>query len=80
MDGPFGKFLIGPYPAHRRKCKYFFLCPKVRLKILRLVIQLENNVYFIGSFFTKENMSKFVVLLSFVIAQAWFKDISTIVD
>ena len=48
----------------------FLLSPKVRLKILRFVIQLENNVYFIGLlvFCTKENMSKFVVLLSFVIA------------
>ena len=33
--------------------------------MLRFVIQLENNVYFIGLpvFYTKENMSKFVVLL-----------------
>ena len=61
----------------------FLLSPKVRLKILRFVIQLENNVYFIGLlvFYSKENMSKFVALLSFVIAQASFKDIfSVIVD
>ena len=32
----------------------FPLCPKVRLKILRLVIQLENNVYFIGSFLRRK--------------------------
>ena len=50
----------------------FLLSPKVRLKMLRFVFQLENNVYFIGLlvFYTKENMSKFVVVLSFVIAQA----------
>ena len=61
----------------------FLLFPKVRLKMLRFVIQLENNVYFIGLpvFYTNENMSKFVALLSFVITQAWFKDIfSAIVD
>ena len=40
--------------------------------MLRFLIQLENNVYFIGLlvFYTNENMSKFVVVLSFVIAQA----------
>ena len=43
----------------------FLLSPKVRLKIFRFVIQLENNVYFIGLlvFYTTETMSKFVVLL-----------------
>ena len=61
----------------------FLLSLKVRLKILRFVIQLESSVYFIGLlvFYSKENMSKLVVLLSFVMAQAWFKDIfSVIVD